>query len=192
MANKDVLCMPVGEKGDLSDTLLVSNEGGLENVFVYVKDGLGSKTFPVPQTPARLDQKGCRYVPHVFGMQAGQPMLISNSDPAVHNVDVLPRMNREINLIQPKGAKPSTKTFDKPEVMIPIRCDVHPWMTSWVGVLTHPFFTVSAADGTFAIKGLPPGTYTIEAWHEMLGTQTQKITIAANKGATAAFTFSKK
>jgi plastocyanin len=187
----DPLCMP-GEKGDTFETLLVSPTGGIQNVFVYVKDGLGSKTFPPPQTPAHLDQKGCRYVPHVLGVQVGQPILISNSDPAVHNVDAAAKTNKEFNLIQPKGSKPSTKTFDKPEVMVPIRCDVHSWMTAWVGVVPHPFFTVSAADGTFTIKGLPPGTYTIEAWHETLGTQTAKVIVPANKGATTTFTFSKK
>jgi hypothetical protein len=186
----DPICKP-GEKGDISETLLVSKEGGIENVFVYVKGGLGAKTFPIPQTPVHLDQKGCRYVPHVFGVQAGQPILLSNSDPGAHNINARPTINKPFNLIETKGVKPQTKTFSQPEVMIPIRCDVHPWMSAWVGVLTHPFFAVSGADGTFSIKGLPPGTYTIEAWHETLGTQTQKVTIAANKGATAAFTFTK-
>lgn len=186
----DPLCMP-GDKGDLSEALVVGKDNGIQNVFVYVKDGLGAKTYPAPQTTVRLDQRGCRYVPHVFGLQVGQPLLISNDDPAVHNVHSTPKLNPEINMIQPKGTKPITKTFAKPEVMIPIRCDTHPWMTSWVGVVAHPFFAVSAADGRFTIKGLPPGTYTIEAWTETLGTQTQKVTVAATKGAAATFTFKK-
>jgi hypothetical protein len=186
----DPLCVP-DAKGATSETLMVAKDGGIQNVFVYVKDGLGGRTFPPPKTPVTIDQKGCRYIPHVFGVQAGQPVIIKNSDPAVHNVNATAKVNREFNLIQPKGAKPSTRTFDKPEIMVPLRCDVHPWMASWGGVVSHPFFAVSAENGTFEIKGLPAGTYTIEAWHEQLGTQTQKVTVAANKGASASFTYKK-
>ena len=185
----DPLCVP-DAKGATSETLIVAKDGGIQNVFVYVKDGLGGKTFPPPKTPITVDQKGCRYIPHVFGVQAGQPLIIKNSDPAVHNVNATAKVNREFNLIQPKGAKPSTRTFDKPEIMVPFRCDVHPWMASWGGVVSHPFFAVSSENGTFEIKGLPAGTYTIEAWHEQLGTQTQKVTVTA-KGASASFTYKK-
>ena len=182
----DPLCMPV--KGAVSESLVVDASGGVQYAFVYVKDGLGSRTFPVPTTPAQLDQKGCVYTPHVLGVRVGQPVYIQNSDPAIHNVNATAKANKGFNLIQPKGVPRATRTFDKPEIMIPIRCDVHPWMTSWIGVVNHPFFAVTTPDGRFDIKGLPPGAYTIEAWHEELGTAVQKITVDAKKGASATFT----
>ncbi len=183
----DPLCVPLG-KGATSEILLVA-QGGVQNVFVYVKDGLGNQKFPAPTTPVVLDQKGCRYTPHVFGVQVGQPVSISNSDPAVHNVNATAKANSGFNLIQPKGTPARTRTFDKAEVMIPFKCDVHPWMGAWAGVVAHPFFAVTSADGSFEIKGLPAGTYTLEAWHEQLGTQTQKIVVDARKGAAVTFTF---
>ena len=187
----DPLCVPIG-KGATFETLLVGAGGGIQNVFVYVKDGLGDRKFPPPTTPVTIDQKGCRYLPHVFGIQVGQPLSILNSDPIVHNVNAAAKANKEFNLIQPKGVPRGTRTFDKPEIMVPIRCDVHPWMSSWVGVVSHPFFAVTGADGSFSLKGLPAGTYTVEAWHEELGTQTQKVVVDAKKGAAAAFVFKPK
>jgi plastocyanin len=184
----DPMCAKVGA-GVTSELLLVGAGGGLQNVFVYVKDGLGNRTFPAPKTPVNLDQRGCRYIPHVFGVQAGQPVRIANSDPTLHNVHALPKINPEINFAQMKATPAVTKTFAKPEVGIPVRCDVHGWMNAYVGVVNHPFFAVSKPDGSFEIKGLPAGTYTLEAWHERLGTQTQKITVDAKGTGTAAFSF---
>jgi plastocyanin len=184
----DPLCVPIG-KGATSETLVVGTGNGVQNVFVYVKDGLGSRTFPTPTKPVLVDQRGCRYTPHVFGVQVGQQVQLLNSDPADHNVNATAKNNKGFNLLQPKGVPRSTRMFEKPEVMIPLRCDIHPWMNSWVGVLPHPFFAVTSADGGFEIGGLPAGAYTLEAWHEQLGTQTQKITVDGRKGAVVAFTF---
>jgi cytochrome c oxidase subunit 2 len=186
MEKDDPLCMP--EKGTVSETLLVAPDGGVRYAFVYVKEGLAGKTFPAPTAPVPLDQKGCVYTPHVFGVQAGQPVFITNSDPVVHNVNATASANTPFNLIQPRGVPGRTRTFDKPEIMVPIRCDVHPWMGAWVGVVSHPFFAVSGPDGRFTIEGLPSGTYTLEVWHEELGTATQKVVLDA-KGATATFSF---
>ena len=172
-----------------TETVVVDGEGGLANVFVYVKDGLGNLRFPVPATPVVLDQQGCRYTPRVLGIQVGQPLAIHNSDHTLHNVHGAAEVNREFNIGQPQAGVSHTHTFSTVEVMVPFRCDVHRWMQAYVGVLDHPFYAVSAADGRFELKGLPPGTYTIEAWHETLGTQTQTVTVGASESADAAFTF---
>jgi plastocyanin len=187
----DPICQREG-RGATSDVLVVGAGNALQNVFVYVKDGLGGKTFPAPKTPIVLDQKGCRYQPHVFGVQVGQPVQILNSDPTLHNVHAVPKANVEFNFGQPIAGMKSLKTFDKPEIMVPFRCDVHGWMNAYAGVVAHPFFAVSKADGSFEIKGLPAGTYTIEAWHERLGVQTSKITVDAKGTGSANFAFKMK
>jgi hypothetical protein len=173
----------VAEPGATSDALLIGPGGGLQNVFVYVKEGLEGRTYAVPTTPAVLDQKGCRYVPHVVGVQVGQPLRISNSDATLHNVNAAPTANRAFNFGQPASVPAVTRQFDRPEIMIPMRCDVHGWMNAYVGVVAHPFFAVTGPDGTFEIKGLTPGAYTIEAWHEQLGTRTQAVTVGAEAPA---------
>jgi plastocyanin len=182
----DPYCMGVGAAS--TQTFLVSN-GGLQNVFVYVKDGLGNLKFPVPTTPVVLDQKGCSYVPRVLGIQVGQPLDMVNSDETLHNIHALPMANREFNRGQPLKGLKSTTVFTTPEVMVPFKCDVHKWMNAWVGVVEHPFYAVSGTGGAFEIKGLPPGTYTIEAWHEKLGTQTQMVTVGAKESKAISFTF---
>ena len=169
------------QPGGMTETVVVASDGALKNVFVYVKDGLGNLRFPVPATPVVLDQKGCRYLPHVVGIQVGQPMQIVSSDPTLHNVHAMAQANREFNTGQPVPGIPHTHTFSTREVMVPFKCDVHRWMNAWVGVLDHPYFAVTSDAGTFELKGLPPGTYTIEAWHERLGTQTSSVTIGAKE-----------
>jgi plastocyanin len=175
--------------GEVSlDTVVVSG-GGLENVFVYVKDGLGNYYFDIPSEPARLDQKGCRYVPHVLGLRVGQPLEIINSDATLHNVHAIPAVNQEFNFSQSIQGMRKTQTFTAREVMVRFKCDVHSWMHAYLGVLDHPYFAVSANGGEFEIKGLPPGTYTVEAWHENLGTQSQSVTLGEKEAKEIAFTF---
>jgi len=186
--SSDPGCMPAGE-GATSEALLVGEGGGLQNVFVYVKDGLGDARFPTSTTPVILDQDGCRYTPHVLGAQVGQPVEIRNSDRTLHNVHTTPAANSGFNFGQPAGVPAVTRTFDAPEVMVPFKCDVHPWMSAYLGIVPHPFFAVSAADGSFEIPRLPAGTYTLEAWHEELGMQTTEITVDGTSPAEAAFTF---
>ena len=175
--------------GATSEVLVVGTGGGIKNVFVYVKDGLGARRYAVPSTPVTLDQKGCSYVPHVFGVQAGQTVLVSNSDPLIHNVHALPKNNREFNFGQPAKTPPVERVFEQPEIGLPFKCDVHGWMNAYVNVVTHPFFAVTTEDGGFEIKGLPAGTYTLELWHERLGTQALPVTVTAEAPAkvTAAF-----
>lgn len=168
---------------------IAAKDGKLANVFVYVKSGL-TGTFPAPAEKKELDQQGCQYTPRVQGIQVGQALVIKNTDATLHNVHALPTANQEFNQAQPNGLPPFEKTFDKVEVPpIHVKCDVHPWMTAYVGVVDNPFFATSGEDGTFSIKDLPPGKYTLEAWHEKLGTKTQEVTIAPNQTASVTFAF---
>ena len=176
----------------------IVKDGKLANVFVYVKDGTiaGSKiteyTFATPSTEATLDQNGCHYAPHVLALQVNQKLKITNSDPTQHNIHPQPKNNPEWNQTQANGAPPIEKTFNRAEILIPVKCNQHPWMKAYIGVLKHPFFAVSKPDGTFEIKGLPPGTYTVAAWHEGGATGTEKtmqVTVAAGGAAKADFSF---
>lgn len=166
------------------------NDGALQNVFVYIKDGLGNKyIFDTPTEPVKLDQKNCHYVPHVLGVRVTQPLEVSNSDETLHNVHGVPQVNREFNQGQPIVGMKNTVAFTSPEVMIPFKCDVHAWMSAYVGVVSHPYFAVTAREGTFELKTVPPGTYTIEAWHEKLGRQTQTVTLGEKDSKDVTFTF---
>lgn len=163
-------------------------KGDLENVVVFVSDGLGDRTFDPPAEPAVIEQKGCVYRPHVLAMRANQPLEVVNDDPTTHNIHPLPANNREWN----KAELPMTKmdeSFAREEVAIPVKCNVHPWMHGYVAVFKHPFFVVTGKDGSFDLSNLPPGTYTITAWHEKLGTATQKVTVAGSETKSIDFTF---
>jgi hypothetical protein len=160
--------------------VVVNSNNTLANVFVYVKEGLPG-SFPASGGDVELNQRGCMYTPHVLGLTVGQNLRVKNADPTNHNIHPLPMQNREWNQSQPPGAADLVQQFARPEVMIPVKCNVHPWMIAYVGVLPHPFFAVSGADGSFEIKGLPPGNYVIEAWHEKFGTFTQNVTVGASE-----------
>ncbi len=183
----DPVCVGLHEEGAESQTI-VGDEGKLANVFVYIKSGL-SGNYPPSGEKAVLDQQGCMYHPHVSGVQVGQKLEIRNSDPTLHNVHALPTVNAEFNKGQPFQDMSFDHTFDKPEVMIRFKCDVHPWMSSYMGVVEHPFFAVSGTDGSYSIDNVPAGTYTVEAWHETLGTKTMEVTVADNAAAAASFEF---
>jgi plastocyanin len=164
----------------------------LGNVFVYVKSGLPENaSWTPPSTPAVIDQNGCMYDPHVAGVMVGQQLEFKNSDGFLHNVHALPQTNQEFNLAMPGEVKTAEHTFDQAEGMFHVKCDVHPWMTAYVGVLKHPYFAVTGTDGSFTIKNLPAGKYTIAAWQEKMGEQTQEVTVADNGTATANFTFTR-
>lgn len=171
------------------ESLLVGQNQALQNVFVYVKDGLGGYGFPVPTEPVVLDQDKCRYNPRVLGVRVGQPLSIKNSDPLLHNVRANGIINQGFNLSTPLEGVSFQRTFATKEIMVPFKCDVHGWMTAFVGVLDHPYFGTTSADGKVVLGNLPPGTYTIEAWHETLGARTQQVTIAAKDAKDVAFTF---
>lgn len=171
-------------KGTNEAENIVADKGSLANVFVYVKDGLGNRTFDVPKDPVVLDQSGCRYHPHVLGVMAGQTVQIKNDDPTTHNIHPTPKDNREWNESQPPQAAPIEKTFAREEIMLPVKCNQHPWMKMYLNVVKSPFYAVTGADGKYEIKGLPPGDYTIAFVHERLGEQTQKVTVAPKESKT--------
>jgi plastocyanin len=188
--NADPVCMKENKSPQFQETYTVGSDGkSLANVFVYVKDGLGNYVYDMPSEPARIDQKECRYHPHVFGMRVGQPLEITNSDPTLHNIHAQPKGNQEFNTGQPIQGMKTSHTFAAKEVMVPFKCDVHGWMNAYVGVLDHPYYAVTDKDGKFELKTLPPGTYTIEAWHEKLGATTQSVTIGAKESKEVNFTF---
>jgi len=186
----DPVCAGLHSEPVYAETVVANANGTLRNVFVYVKEGLEGKTFPTPAEPVVMDQKGCQYHPHVFGIQVGQPLQIVNSDATLHNVHSLAEKSKQFNLGMPIQGMKLKKTFENPEVMAKFKCDVHPWMSAYAGVLTHPYFSVTSDEGTFEIKDLPAGEYTIEAWHEQYGTQTQKVTVTSEEPVQIEFTFS--
>jgi plastocyanin len=177
--SQDPACKGTNE----AETIAVDN-GDLANVFVYVKDGLGSRTFDVPSTPVTLDQQGCRYHPHVLGVMAGQTVEIKNDDQTTHNIHPTPKDNREWNESQPPSSAALEKNFAREEIMLPVKCNQHPWMKMYINVVKSPFFAVTGKDGKYEIKGLPPGDYTIAFVHEKLGEQDQKVTVAAKESKT--------
>ncbi len=192
--NADAACASKNPNA-VAETAVVK-DGKLKNVFVYIKDGttadgkkITSFAFAVPGDPVKLDQDGCHYTPHVLGIQAEQKFVVTNSDPTSHNVNVQGKSNPPWNMVQSPNGPPIEQKFPRAEVLIPLKCNQHPWMKAYVGVLNHPFYAVSAEDGSYTIKNLPPGKYTLVAWHERYGEKTMEVTLAAKGSATADFAY---
>jgi plastocyanin len=186
----DPACVKTHSAPAPNEMLVLGSGNTMGNVMVYVSKGLpAGKTWPAPTTPVVLDQKGCQYVPHVMGIMVGQTYKILNSDGILHNLHALPKINSGFNKPMPATVKETSATFSKAEAVFQIKCDVHPWMNAYVGVFTHPFYSVTSTDGKFTISGLDPGTYEITAWHERLGTQTASVTVAASGTKTQDFKF---
>jgi plastocyanin len=162
------------------DPSVVVQDGHLVNAFVWIKQGLEGKTFAAPTDPVTIDQKGCMYVPHVVGVMVSQPVAFLNSDPEPHNVHGRPEVVTPWNFMISRQGASRTVTFDKPEVAVPVGCDIHPWMRGYIGVVAHPYFGVTPASGAVTLARVPPGTYTIGVWHEKLGTQERAVTLAPN------------
>ncbi len=177
--------------GDNFTEQYIVNKGGLGNVFVYIKSGLPASSAPAGSPPLHVDQHGCRFLPHVAAVQAGGSVTFTNSDPTMHNVHMVTTVggNPGMDVSQGPGAAPQTRQFLTPETMLSIRCNNHPWMNAFLNVAPNPFFAVTAGDGTFSLKGLPAGTYTLAAVHEKLGEQDVQVTVAAQKTATKDLTF---
>ena len=184
----DAYCKAAHSAPVYTQDVEVNQNGTLKDVLVYVKEGV-SGTYPAPTTPITLDQQGCQYHPHIFGIQAGQPLKVVNSDGTLHNIHALPKTNAEFNIGQPFKGMETTKKFDKAEMPVHFKCDVHKWMGAYCGVFNHPFFAVTNDQGTFEIKNLPPGNYVIEAWQEKYGPQTQNVTVSGTESKTVDFSF---
>lgn len=183
-------CTIANSQPNFSQQYVVS-KGRLANVYVYIKEGLDGKNFAVPSDPVILDQKGCRYDPHVLALMAGQTLRVLNDDPTMHNVHGQPSApsNQQWNISQNPKGDPVEKTFHDPELMMPVKCNQHPWMKAYVNVAANPFYAISNAQGEFEIKGLPPGEYNVAAVHEALGEQTQKITVAPKESKKTDFNY---
>jgi plastocyanin len=190
--SEEPACVEAHHGKAYDESLVVSKNGALANAFIYVKSGLEGKTFAIPPTPVVIDQSGCWFRPRVMGIQTGQTLQVINSDPVTHNIHPMAEINREWNHSQGAGDPPIARKFLKPEIMIRVKCNIHSWMHAFIGVLDHPYFAVSKDDGSYDIKNLPPGTYTIAVWQEKLGTQEQQLTVPPHGTAEANFTFKEK
>lgn len=186
-------CAKAGTNGLAGQPVVAGREGALANVVVYLNDGQGDGLAPYRfetlKAPVMLDQKGCMYEPRVVALMTNQPLEIRNSDATIHNVHAMPETNSEWNKAQPAGGAVLRTSFPKPELAIPFMCNVHPWMRAFVFVFDHPYFAVTAADGKFELKNVPPGIYKLTAWQEKLGTQTQTVTVQTQKQADVSFRF---
>jgi plastocyanin len=177
--SQDPACKGMNE----AENIVVDN-GDLANVFVYVKDGLGTRTFDVPKEAVELNQQGCKYHPHVLGVMAGQTVEIKNDDQTTHNIHPTPKDNREWNESQPPSTAPLEKSFAREEIMLPVKCNQHPWMKMYINVVKSPFYAVTDKSGKYEIRGLPPGTYTIAFVQEKLGEQDQQVTVGPKETKT--------
>jgi plastocyanin len=171
------------------EEVVAGADGSLANVFVYIKAGLEGKTFEPVKEPVQVDQRGCTFRPHVLGIRAGQTLMVVNSDPVSHNIHPMPKDNREWNQGQAPQAPNLEREFARTEIMIPVKCNVHSWMKSYIGVVDHPYFAVTGEQGAFELTNLPPGEYTVAAWHEKYGTSEKKVTLAASAAQSVEFTF---
>jgi plastocyanin len=185
----DPVCSKLHPNGANVNDVAADRKGDLAGVVVYISDGVKSGAGTPPGQEATLEQKGCMYRPAIVAVQASQKLRIVNEDQTLHNIHAMPRNNREWNKAQAPGSAPVEESFAREEVGIPVKCNVHPWMRGYIAVFKHPFFAVTAADGRFEIPNLPPGEYTVTAWHEALGTTSKKITVVPGQAPVLDFVF---
>jgi hypothetical protein len=185
----EAACIQANPSAVVPPIVVTGARGALANAVVYVKSGLGSYRFDIPTSPVVLDQKGCMYEPRILAVMTGQPYEVHNEDQTIHNVHPMPRVNRPWNKSEPIGDPPIEATFTKPELAIPIACNIHPWMRAFMFVFAHPYFAITPKTGDFELKGIPPGTYVIEAWQERFGTQDQTVTLGPKEAKTIDFVF---
>ena len=184
----DPSCAKLHPAPAVGQDYVAGSDNSLGNVIVFISDGLQNRTFDVPTQEVTFEQKGCIYEPHVVAVRANQKLKMVNSDNTTHNIHPLPANNREWNKAEPAGTT-MEESFPREEIAIPVKCNVHPWMKSYIAVFKHPYFAVTGKDGSFQLPHLPPGEYTVEAWHEKLGTMKQTIAVAAGEAKTMDFVF---
>jgi plastocyanin len=187
--SEDPQCAKMHTGGLYDEAVIVNPNGTLSNAFVYIKQGMEGKAFEPPAEPVVIDQSGCWFKPRVLGIQIGQLLSVTNSDPVTHNIHPLAQVNRAWNQSQEPGSEPLKRRFKEREVMIRVKCNIHSWMRAWIGAVEHPYFAVTGAGGTFEIKNVPPGDYTVEVWHEQYGTQEMKVTVKPSGKENLGFTF---
>ncbi len=187
---RDAACIAAhGSETILSNRLVVNENGTLRWAFVYIREAI-TGSLPVGEpAPVTLDKVGCVYRPHVLGMQTGARLRIVNSDSMLHTVQLVAANNPSFNIALPQPGMDIVRVLANPEVMIPVRCNVHPWTQAYIGVVPHAFFAVSGEDGRFAIDGVPAGEYVVEAWHELMGRQTLRVVVAEGEESDLQFTF---
>ena len=173
----------------MTQDVLAGKDGTLQNVVVYLKGDFSQFKFDAPQTSATITQKGCMYDPHVLALETGQSLQVVNADPVTHNIHPVPKDNREWNESQPPGAAPIDQSFAHEEIAIPVKCNIHPWMKAYIAVFNDPYFEVTGNDGSFDLKNVPPGTYTLIAWHELYGTREQTVTVGPKESKTIQIAF---
>jgi Polysaccharide lyase family 4, domain II len=182
-------CAKVHTTPAMTEDVIPGDGGTLQNVVVYLKGDFSQYKLDVPTSPAMIDQKGCQYSPHVLALMTNQPLQVVNSDMTTHNIHPVPKNNREWNESQPPGSQPINQMFAREEVAVPVKCNVHPWMKAYIAVVGSPYFQVTGKDGSFSLKNVPPGTYTVSAWHESLGTQEQMVTVGPKESKAVTLTF---
>lgn len=188
----DPVCVAEHEGTVYAQDGAVNDNGTLPNAFVYIKSGTGKLPEAPPRNSVDLTQQGCLYQPHVLGIMVGQPLQVQTLDPTTHNIHVVGDANRDWNVTQQPGSPSVIRRFARPEVMIPVHCNEHPWMKAYIGVVSNPFFEVTGSDGGYALKGVPPGEYTVTVWTATFGTQEQKVEVRAGETASLDFTFQSK
>lgn len=182
-------CLKLNETRVVPPVVVTGPDGSLANVVIYLKSGLGNYKFETPTNPVSLQQHGCMYVPRVIALMTNQQLEVQNNDPVLHNVRPVLKGNKSWNQSQTVGGPPITASFAKPEFAAHVLCNVHPWMRAYLFVFNNPYFALTTTTGTFELKNVPPGTYTIEAWQEKYGTQDETITVGPKESKAVSFTF---
>jgi plastocyanin len=182
-------CAKLHDSPATAETVVVGDNSSLQNVVVYLKGDFSQYSFPKSTTPVQIDQRGCVFLPHVVALMTGESLRFTNSDAATHNVAAVSAHRQGFNESLTPGAAPIERTFPREEIAIPVKCNIHPWMKFYAAVLTHPYFQVTGKDGSFTLKNIPPGTYTLTAWHERYGAKQQTIVVKPNSDQNISITF---
>jgi len=192
MMDKDPVCASLHPEGVLPEDGRVNANGTLPNAFVYISKGAENLSGTAPSEPVTLTQNECEYEPHVLGIMVGQPLRVVSNDPTTHNIHIMPKAGHDFDVTQQPGSPPVSDKFSTPQIMVPVHCNIHNWMQAYIGVVTNPYYAVTGNEGTFQIKGVPAGSYTLSIWTATFGTQEREVTVRAGETASVDFTFATK